>query len=86
MPGLFMQQQDIEQRVREQLPDCEIQVQSDGNHYLVVAIGDCFEGLSPVKRQQLVYGALKDPLADGTIHALTIKAYTPAQWAQRQNS
>lgn len=81
-----MQQQDIEKLVREQLPDCDIQVQSDGNHYLVVAIGDCFEGLTPVKRQQLVYGTLQAQLADGTIHALTIKAYTPAQWTQRQNS
>lgn len=79
-----MQADDVAALVRNELPDCEIQVQNDGNHYLVVAIGDCFEGMSPVKKQQLIYAALNDQLAEGTIHALTIKAFTPAQWAARQ--
>ncbi len=79
-----MQAQDVAELVRQELPDCEIQVQNDGNHYLVVAIGDRFEGMSPVKKQQLIYGALRQQLDDGTIHALTIRAFTPAQWAARQ--
>ncbi len=76
--------QDVAELVRQELPDCEIQVQNDGNHYLVVAIGDRFDGMSPVKKQQLIYGALRQQLDDGTIHALTIRAFTPAQWAARQ--
>lgn len=79
-----MQAQDVAERVRQELPDCEIEVQNDGNHYLVVAVGDRFEGMSPVKKQQLIYGALREQLDDGTIHALTIRAFTPAQWAARQ--
>ncbi|WP_148863415.1 BolA family protein [Marinobacter fonticola] len=79
-----MQAEDVAKLVREQLPDCEIQVQNDGNHYLVVAVGERFEGMSPVKKQQLIYGALNEQLSEGTIHALTIKAFTPAQWAARQ--
>lgn len=79
-----MQVQDVAELVRKELPDCEIEVQNDGNHYLVVAIGDRFEGMSPVKKQQLIYGALREQLDDGTIHALTIRAFTPAQWAARQ--
>lgn len=79
-----MQPQDVAELVRKELPDCEIEVQNDGNHYLVVAIGERFSGMSPVKKQQLVYGALKQQLDDGSIHALTIRAYTPDQWAARQ--
>lgn len=79
-----MQPQEVAELVRKELPDCEIEVQNDGNHYLVVAIGDRFEGMSPVKKQQLIYGALNEQLAEGTIHALTIRAFTPAQWAARQ--
>lgn len=79
-----MQPQDVAELVRKELPDCEIEVQSEGNHYLVVAIGDRFEGMSPVKKQQLIYGTLREQLDDGTIHALTIRAFTPAQWAARQ--
>ncbi|MFE8072100.1 BolA/IbaG family iron-sulfur metabolism protein [Marinobacteraceae bacterium S3BR75-40.1] len=79
-----MDPQAVEAMVREHLPDCEIKVQNDGNHYLVVAIGERFAGLSAVKKQQLVYGALSGPLGDGTIHALTIKAYTPEEWQAQQ--
>ncbi len=79
-----MEAKDVEQLVRQHLPDCEVQAQSDGSHVQVVAIGECFEGLNAVKRQQMVYGALQGPLADGSIHALTIKAYTPSQWADKQ--
>lgn len=79
-----MEAKDVEQLVRQHLPECEVQVQSDGNHFLVVAVGGCFEGLNAVKRQQMIYAALQAPLADGSIHALTIKAFTPAQWAEQK--
>ncbi|MDC0661757.1 BolA family protein [Marinobacter sp. SS21] len=79
-----MEAHEVAELVKNALPDCEIEVQSEGNHYLVIAVGDRFEGLSPVKKQQLIYGALNQQLAEGTIHALTIKAFTPAQWAARQ--
>ncbi|WP_404363810.1 BolA family protein [Marinobacter sp.] len=76
-----MEAQEVAKLVKEELPDCEIEVRNEGNHYLVIAIGDRFKGLSPVKKQQLIYGALNKQLSEGTIHALTIKAYTPEQWA-----
>ncbi|MAL97998.1 BolA family protein [Hydrocarboniclastica marina] len=78
-----MQAQEVEAMVKAGLPDCEIQVQADGNHYLVVAVGDRFAGMSAVKKQQLIYGTVKEPLADGRIHALTIKAFTPDEWKSR---
>lgn len=78
-----MQAQEVQALVKADLPDCEVQVQADGNHYLVVAIGERFSGMSAVKKQQLIYGSLKGPLADGTIHALTIKAFTPEEWQNR---
>ncbi len=70
--------------VQEALPDCEVQVQIDGSHYLVIVVGDVFEGLSTIKRQQLINKALFHKIMDGTIHALHPKAFTPAEWAQRQ--
>jgi acid stress-induced BolA-like protein IbaG/YrbA len=33
-----------------------------------------------VKKQQLIYAALNEQIADGTIHAVNIRTYTPAQW------
>ena len=62
------------------LEDCEIQVQGEGNHYDITAVGALFDGLRPVKKQQLVYAALSEHIADGTIHAVNIRTFTPAEW------
>jgi acid stress-induced BolA-like protein IbaG/YrbA len=62
------------------LDECEFHVQGEGNHYDIVAIGAVFEGLRPVKKQQLIYAALHEQIADGSIHAVNIRTYTPAQW------
>ncbi|KAA1176367.1 BolA/IbaG family iron-sulfur metabolism protein [Marinobacter salinexigens] len=70
--------------VKDALPGCEVQVQVDGTHYMVVAVGDVFEGLSTIKRQQLINKALFQQVMDGTIHALHPRAFTPAEWAERQ--
>ena len=66
--------------LQDHLSECEFHVQGEGNHYDIVAIGDVFEGLRPVKKQQLIYAALNEQIADGTIHAVNIRTYTPAQW------
>ena len=66
--------------LQDHLNECEFQVQGEGNHYDIVAIGAVFEGLRPVKKQQLIYAALNEQIADGTIHAVNIRTYTPAQW------
>ena len=62
------------------LEDCEVQVQGEGNHYDITAVGALFDGLRPVKKQQLVYAALSDHIADGSIHAVNIRTFTPAEW------
>jgi acid stress-induced BolA-like protein IbaG/YrbA len=33
-----------------------------------------------VAKQQLVYGALSEQIADGSIHAVNIKTFTTDQW------
>ena len=65
------------------LDGCECHVQGEGSHYDIDVVGEVFEGLRPVKKQQLVYGALSDQIADGSIHAVNIRTYTPAEWQAR---
>ena len=70
----------IKELLLEALGDCEIYVEGEGNHLTVTAIGDVFEGKRPVQRQQQVYAILKDHIAEGTIHAVNMKTYTPSEW------
>lgn len=50
-----MQCNDIEQLLTEELKLAEVYVKAEGNHYAVTAIGDCFDGVSRVKQQQMIY-------------------------------
>jgi stress-induced morphogen len=43
-----------------------------GDHFQVTVASPRFAGLSLVEQHRLVYAALADPLADGTIHELRI--------------
>ena len=51
-------------------------------HFKVVIVTAKFDGLSSVKRHQLVYGVLAEEMkAKPGIHALAITSRTPAEWA-----
>ncbi|MGQ4880341.1 BolA family protein [Billgrantia sp. LNSP4103-1] len=76
-----MQPSDIKALLEARLEDCDFYIQGEGCNFQVIAVGEVFDGLSPVKRQQLIYGALSDEIASGAVHAVSIKTYTPAQWA-----
>ncbi|KAF1369795.1 acid stress-induced BolA-like protein IbaG/YrbA [Yokenella regensburgei] len=58
----------------------EVHVSGDGSHFQVIAVGELFDGMSRVKKQQSVYAPLMEYIADNRIHALSIKAYTPQEW------
>ncbi|MCE9687076.1 MULTISPECIES: BolA family protein [Shewanella] len=62
----------------------EVHVSSDGSHYKVIAVGECFDGMSRVKQQQAIYGPLSEQIASGELHALTIKTFTPTQWKREK--
>lgn len=48
-------------------------------HFKVLVVSAAFEGKGLVDRHRAVNGLLSDELANG-LHALTIRALTPAQW------
>lgn len=77
-----MQPEQVKSLLQAHLPDCDITVSGDGSHFDVTVIGDVFEGLSPVKKQQLVYAGLNEQIADGSVHAVNMKTYTREQWQQ----
>ena len=49
-------------------------------HFKAIIVSDKFDGLSRVKRHQLVYKACKDPLEQG-LHALAMQCFTKKEWA-----
>lgn len=74
-----METEAVAQLIRAGLPDAEVEVSGDGSHFDAVVVSDTFEGLSPIKKQRLVMDTVKDQIASGELHALSIKTLTPAQ-------
>ncbi|GAB1269857.1 BolA family iron metabolism protein IbaG [Aurantivibrio infirmus] len=81
-----MEPADIQALLENHIDECKADVQVDGSHVNVVVISAQFEGLNTLKKQQLVYGALNAAIADGRIHAVHMKTYTPAEWQAQQSS
>ncbi|RVU30662.1 MULTISPECIES: BolA family protein [Neptunomonas] len=80
-----MNAQEVKQIIENHLEGSEVITAGEGCDFQVTVISDAFAGLMPVKKQQMVYASLNEHIANGTIHALTIKTYTPEQWANLQN-
>lgn len=71
--------EDIKNRLSEHFPDSDITVQGDGSHFDLQVISRAFDGVRPVKRQQMVYAAINDWIRDGALHAVNIKAISPSE-------
>lgn len=90
-----MIQERIEEKLRSALAPEHLEVINESHmhsvpkgsetHFKVVVVTGRFDGLSAVKRHQLVYATLAEELQGAAgvkaVHALAITSRTPAEWA-----
>ncbi len=77
----MVQPDSIKQSI-EQGMACElVRVVGDGQHFEAVIVSNEFAGKSLVQQHQVVYRALGDRMK-AEIHALSMKTFTPEQWAE----
>jgi acid stress-induced BolA-like protein IbaG/YrbA len=63
------------------LPGARVRVATDDDtHFTAVIVSDRFEGARSIKRHQQIYATLGARMGR-EIHALSIEAYTPQEWA-----
>jgi acid stress-induced BolA-like protein IbaG/YrbA len=72
----------IEQSIRAAIACTHLEVTGDGAHFEAVVVSPQFTGLPRVRQHQLVYAALGERMRD-EIHALSMKTYSPEEWAAR---
>jgi acid stress-induced BolA-like protein IbaG/YrbA len=61
---------------------CEhLEVAGDGRHWEAVIVSPEFEGKRPIQRHQRVYATLGARMRTDEVHALSMRTYTPAEWA-----
>ena len=82
----------IEQKLRERLPACHVEVVDEshlhvghagaaagGGHFRALVVSQRFQGLGLVQAQRLVYEVLAEEM-EAEIHALSVKTLTPERW------
>lgn len=81
-----MQPEKIRELIEAGLPDAQAHVEGDGAHFTAVVVSPAFNGKSRIQKQQLVYDTVRPQLLDGTLHALSIRAFTPEEWEKLDDS
>lgn len=72
----------IKQLIETGLKDSSAIVEGeDGHHFNATVVSPEFSGKNRIQKQQLVYATLNQYIQDGTLHAISIKTFTPDEWA-----
>ena len=71
-------QDEITEKIHAAIPGAEVAVSVDGDRALIEVVSDHFAGMNRVQKQQAVYACIQNYIADGRLHAVTIKADVPA--------
>jgi acid stress-induced BolA-like protein IbaG/YrbA len=61
-----------------------LSVEGDGRHWYATIVSEEFEGLRLIKRHQRVYATLGSRMHTDEVHALSMKTFTPNEWATQE--
>ena len=59
------------------------ELEGDGRHWYATIVSAEFEGKRPIARHQRVYKTLGEKMHTDEVHALSMKTFTPAEWANQ---
>jgi acid stress-induced BolA-like protein IbaG/YrbA len=76
-----MQTEDIKRMIEAGLPGSQAHVIGDGTHFEAIVVAEAFRGKRLLQQHRMVYDTLGDAM-HSAIHALSLKTYTPDEWAQ----
>ena len=74
----------LQQLIAAGLPCEHLEVEGDGRHWFATIVSPEFEGKRPIARHQRVYATLGERLKSDEVHALSMKTFTPAEWAAQR--
>lgn len=69
-------------KIREAIPDAIVEVvdlTGTDNHLEARVVSSAFEGKNLIERHKMVYAPVRAWIDDDTVHALSVKAFTPDQ-------
>ena len=76
-----MTSQELQTIIAAGLPCEHLELSGDGRHWYATIVSPEFEGKRAIARHQRVYATLGGKMQTDEVHALSMKTYTPAEWA-----
>ena len=74
-----METDKVKALIKKGIPDARVEVSGDGRHFEALVVSEEFEGKSLIQRHRLVLATVNAEIASDELHALSIKAKTPAE-------
>jgi len=81
----MMQIEEIQGLIERGLSGCRAHVMGDGRHFSAVVVSPEFAGKTPLQKQRLVMATVRAEIDSDRLHALSIKTFTPEEWAAAGN-
>ncbi len=75
--------EEVKQLIEQNMDNTTVEVEGEGCNFQLTLISDELAAMSPVKRQQAVYAILNPLIADGSIHAVTMRFFSQAKWQEQ---
>ena len=76
-----MTSEELEIIISAGIPCEHIALSGDGRHWYATIVSSVFEGQRLIQRHQRVYATLGGRMQTDEVHALSMKTFTPAEWA-----
>ena len=75
---------DVKALIENGIPGSQAIISGEGCNLSATVISDEFEGKTMLAEQKLVFATVNHLISSGELHALAIKAFTPAEWQAEQ--
>ncbi|MBC7394287.1 acid stress-induced BolA-like protein IbaG/YrbA [Variovorax sp. GrIS 2.14] len=79
-----MTSEELQSIIQSGLPCEHIALEGDGRHWYATIVSTEFEGKRAIQRHQRVYATLGAKMHTDEVHALSMKTFTPTEWAASQ--
>ena len=76
-----MTAEELQSLITAGLPCEHCTLEGDGRHWYATVVSAAFEGKRAIQRHQQVYATLGNRMKTDEVHALSMKTFTPAEWA-----
>jgi len=71
--------EEIQAKLEAGVKDSTVTMEGDGCNCSTLVVSSIFEGMSLLARQRMVLASVRENIDSGELHALSIKARTPAE-------